>query len=65
DSYRGWGKQPSRFLEEMGFALPEHPTACWSARIAIDDTYTPLTLNKVFGIAPIPPDSPCSTPLIS
>lgn len=26
DSYRGWGKQPSRFLREMGFALPEHPT---------------------------------------
>lgn len=26
DNYRGWNKQPSRFLREMGFVLPEQPT---------------------------------------
>ncbi|PTM86676.1 3'-5' exonuclease [Mycoplana dimorpha] len=25
DSYRGWGKQPSRFLREMGVNLPDTP----------------------------------------
>ncbi|MGV2184046.1 ATP-dependent helicase [Rhizobium rhizogenes] len=25
DSYRGWAKQPSRFLKEMGFMLPDQP----------------------------------------
>lgn len=25
DSYRGWAKQPSRFLSEMGFDLPQRP----------------------------------------
>lgn len=25
DKYRGWNKQPSRFLREMGFVLPEQP----------------------------------------
>ncbi|ARS71071.1 ATP-dependent helicase [Sinorhizobium meliloti] len=25
DSYRGWAKQPSRFLREMGFILPDQP----------------------------------------
>ncbi|MBX4899816.1 ATP-dependent helicase [Rhizobium bangladeshense] len=25
DSYRGWAKQPSRFLKEMGFILPDQP----------------------------------------
>jgi DNA helicase-2/ATP-dependent DNA helicase PcrA len=26
DNYRGWGKQPSRFLGEMGFVLPDQPS---------------------------------------
>lgn len=25
DNYRGWNKQPSRFLREMGFVLPDQP----------------------------------------
>lgn len=27
DSYRGWGKEPSRFLNEMGLQLPAAPTS--------------------------------------
>ena len=26
DNYRGWNKQPSRFLLEMGFSLPDQPS---------------------------------------
>jgi len=25
DNYRGWSKQPARFLSEMGFVLPDQP----------------------------------------